>query len=1092
MSYQFITNQNQFLSEVINNILPSSENLYFLIGYFYFSGFKEIYKNIEEKNINILIGLDIEKGLLNKFKEFEIITEIQDYKSKKDIRLSYFKNFIDFFNQTDYFDTLEKQEAFKVFIKKIEEGSLKIKKTLKPNHAKLYLFENKQDYNQGGLFPGTVVTGSSNLTESGLKNQYEINVIFRDQNSYSEAQKIFCDLWSTAVDIVSKDNLDEFLNEVVEKIWIDKIPKPFLLFLRVLYEYFSFKEKSSIKLPSEITRDKFLNLKYQIDAIHQSLDRLNRHSGVIISDVVGLGKSIIASAVAHNLRLKTIVICPPHLKDQWDNDYRFIFDFNAKIYGSGSIDKALLDNSDSEEKLIIVDEAHKYRNEGTQDYANLHKLCQGNKVILLTATPFNNQPEDIFSMIKLFQIPTLSTIQTESNLSNTFRIIIQQYKKIKKAQRENTEDEETIKEKLKIVAAKMRDVISSVVIRRSRLDLLAIDDYRNDLEIQSIKFPKVRDPELMEYDLGDLFDLYLETLLIIAPEDKNKGFKGARYKPIEYIKDKEKYIKKIEDEFGDINLFRQSQVNLATFMKRLLVHRFESSIEAFRKSLDFMIDSATVIKEWYEKLGKIPIYKKGKLPDVNTLLESTNDDIEYELSEINLDSFLREYKEKGLVLIDSKELKKSFIEDVNNDLELLSEIKNRWFEKDNTVSENLYFSKFKDAKIESFKENILKQLINDPSRKIIVFSEYADTAQYLYDKLKDSLKVFLYTSKYATSANKKIIKENFDAGSIIQANDYDVLIATDAISEGYNLHKAGTVFNYDIPYNPTRVVQRVGRINRINIKVFDELYIYNFFPTATGEKEVRIKQIATLKKTMINYILGEDTKVLTPDEELDSFYKEQYKAAAKTQEEKSWDVEYLNLINSIKSGRKDILDEALKIPLRTRVRRTVKKAREGALVFGKKGSEYTFKLGISPQESMTLTSEEAIKLFDAALYEKPEPVSKEFEKIYQNLKNNLFKSKTEFLKDKGIKDAIDKINLLKDIFQPLKSYLEDLLYVLEKLDDLPARFSRLIRAINEKNLDKDIKTLQEEIPHEYLINIINKANTIGKGEEYLILSEELI
>ena len=85
-------------------------------------------------------------------------------------------------------------------------------------------------------------------------------------------------------------------------------------------------------------------MKYQIDAIHQSLDRINRHGGVIISDVVGLGKSIIASAVAHNLRLKTLIICPPHLKDQWDNDYRFLFDFNAKVYGSGSIDKAFLDN----------------------------------------------------------------------------------------------------------------------------------------------------------------------------------------------------------------------------------------------------------------------------------------------------------------------------------------------------------------------------------------------------------------------------------------------------------------------------------------------------------------------------------------------------------------------------------------------------------------------------------------------------------------------------------------------------------------------------------------------------------------------------
>jgi len=284
----------------------------------------------------------------------------------------------------------------------------------------------------------------------------------------------------------------------------------------------------------------------------------------------------------------------------------------------------------------------------------------------------------------------------------------------------------------------------------------------------------------------------------------------------------------------------------------------------------------------------------------------------------------------------------------------------------------------------------------------------------------------------------------------------------------------------------------VGRINRINKKVFDELFIYNFFPTATGEEQVRIKQVVTLKKTMINYILGEDTKVLTPDEELNSFYKEQYRTAERSQEEKSWDVEYLNFINSLKSGRKDIIEEALNIQLRTRIRRTTKKEKTGVIIFGKKGYEYTFKLGRSPKEIVTLTTEDAIKIFEAEPYEKPESVSQEFEKIYQNLKNNLFTSKTEFTKDKGIRDAVDKINLLKDVTPALTSYLEDLLYVLEKLDNLPERFSRLIRAINEKSLQEDLETLQQEVPHDYLISIINKASSISKGEEYLILSEELI
>ena len=102
-------------------------------------------------------------------------------------------------------------------------------------------------------------------------------------------------------------------------------------------------------------------------------------------------------------------------------------------------------------------------------------------------------------------------------------------------------------------------------------------------------------------------------------------------------------------------------------------------------------------------------------------------------------------------------------------------------------------------------------------------------------------------------------------------DQYKILVATDAISEGYNLHRAGTIFNYDIPYNPTRIIQRVGRINRINKKVFDQLFIYNYFPTSIGETETRTKEITTLKMAMIHAIMGEDMQYLTADEELNNF-----------------------------------------------------------------------------------------------------------------------------------------------------------------------------------------------------------------------------
>lgn len=477
MPSKFITNQNELLSDVIHGILPSTQNLYFLVGYFYFSGFEELYQNLVDKQIRILIGMDVERGILNKIKEFHIIQEVNI--SRGQIRQNYFKSLVTLFNDTDFFDTAEKQEAFRLFLNKIRNGSLEIRKTEKPNHAKLYLFEKKPEHSEGGRYPGAVITGSSNLSISGLTSRNEINVVFRDEH-YLEGKKLFETLWDSAIDIVSEMDHTEFESQVIEKIWLEKLPLPFYMYVRVLDEYFSFK-KTLIRFPAEITNNQYFNLKYQTDAIYQALDIIEKHNGVIVADVVGLGKSIIASAIAHNLRKKTIIIAPPHLTDQW-NDYRFSYDFNARVFSSGSIEQALRYAKDDEPKLIIVDEAHKYRNEQTEDYGNLHQLCQGNKVILLTATPFNNRPQDIFSMIKLFQIPAKSTIQTIDNLAYQFRELVKKYKAITKSQREKLQPPMVIKTRINQLAREIRDIISPLLIRRSRLDLQDIEEYRDDLD----------------------------------------------------------------------------------------------------------------------------------------------------------------------------------------------------------------------------------------------------------------------------------------------------------------------------------------------------------------------------------------------------------------------------------------------------------------------------------------------------------------------------------------------------------------------------------------------------------------------------------
>jgi superfamily II DNA or RNA helicase len=1076
MPSEFITNQEKLLTDVVNNILPSSKNLYFLVGYFYFSGFEEIYKNVGDKQVKILVGLEIESNLKKRLKEYDLVQQTNI--SRGDIRQNYYKAMVNIFNDTDFFDTKEKQEAFKVFLAKIKDGSLEIRKTLQPNHAKLYIFENKEEFNQGGNFPGTIITGSSNLSSSGLRDRFEINVLSRDRASFTDAYDIFKKVWDESIAIVDKNNIKEFLYSVVEKVWIDKLPSPFLLFVRVLEEFFPENKSEFLKLPVQITGGKFINLKYQEDAVARALDILQKHGGVIVADVVGLGKSIVASCIAHNLNKKAIIIAPPHLIKQWE-DYHNEFEFHARIYSSGKIEQAILEN-DEEEKLIIIDEAHKYRNELTADYAALHKLCQNNKIVLLSATPFNNRPQDVFSMVRLFQIPTRSTLQTVDNLSFQFKDLIAEYERVRETQRKGSQDGVVIKLRVQEIASRIRNILYPLVIRRSRLDLDAIQEYKDDLRRQKISFPKVNDPKILEYNLGPLSELYEETLEIISADGDKAEFRGTRYKPVNYIMPD--YKATIAKRLGvEENLLKQTQVNVADFMKRLLVRRFESSICAFQSTLDYIIYSSEQISKWYDKAGKVPIYKKGNLPDIDTLVESTGEDLDEELKEIMLDEQLKQYEEKGLWFILKKELSPIFIKDLKRDIEVLKEIREKWFKKGFPD----------DPKLNGFAKIVKAELKKEPHRKIVVFSEFADTAQYLFDSLKDQLRVFKYSSSDASEANKRTIKENFDAGNSIQKNDYDVLIATDAISEGFNLHRAGIVFNYDIPYNPTRVIQRVGRINRINKKVFDELFIYNFFPTATGERETRVRQISTLKIAMVHALFGEDTRVLTSDEELNSYFTNEFREAYASQEELSPEAKYEDFIRRLRSSQSEIIKEAMSIPKRVRIKRTKSRDRKGVVVFGKKGGEYVFKYGPKPGDCLSLSVTDGLSLFEADIKEESQGIDADFNAIYEQMKNKLFSKRTEVALDMGKRQAIDKVEMLMTIVPEIKDYLSDLLRVIKELDSLPDRYARLIRKINQETLKEDIKELQEQVPHHYLSSIIQKVAEIDDEEESLILSEEL-
>jgi len=1072
MYNHFITNQkDNTLSSHINNILPKTDKLDFLVGFFYFSGIKEIYENIKDKKLRILIGLNIETRILDIMHDIEL--KAKKHSSIVASKQEIYDLLIKIFNESDYFENTETEKAFKIYYEKIKNGTLEIKKTNEPCHAKLYIFSYKETEN--GRDPGTVISGSSNLTYNGLTAQSEINVRLRNPDEHKEALHIFDSLWESAYVIASKENLPEFEEKVIKHIWYEKLPSPYLMYIRALYEYFYIDTSKNIRLPYDITENEDVkNLKYQEFAIRQALQTIEKHNGIIIADVVGLGKSVIASAIANNLDLQTLIIAPPHLVNQWE-DYKDDYRIRGKVFSRGLINEAL-DYYNQNTKpnkiwLIILDEAHNYRNEDTKDYAMLHEICSGNKVALLSATPFNNRPSDIYSMVKLFQIPEKSTLQTVSNLGEKFLSLISQYKDLEKGYKNKKIQKQELESKIKDISSKIRKIISPVIIRRSRLDLEAIPEFKEDLKVQNIKFPKVLDPKLLTYDLAGFQETYLSTLEKIYNEQAKQHFKAVRYESANYIKPDclEKVKEEIEQQNIDFNLFKTTQRNLADFMRTMLVRRFESSIYSFKISLNRMLENYENIQKWIEKRSAIPIYKKGRLPDVDALYDDSQ-----ELFPIEIENM----QDKGLFEIKTAYLKEEFFKLFKQDIELLKDLKQTW----ESITD--------DPKVNDFIKIIKEQIKKDATRKVVVFSQFSDTVDYIYAKLKEEkLPVFSYTSKTSSKASKEVIKKNFDAGlpASMQSDDYQILIATDAISEGYNLHRAGTVFNYDIAYNPTRIIQRVGRINRINKKVFDELYIYNYFPSVIGESETRIKEISTLKMAMVHSILGEDTKVLTPDEvptsQFGEIYKKLYGDIFKNEEESSWDTPYRKILNSLKDSND--LQNALALPLRCKIRRINENT--GSLMFVKKGSDFIFKFADKEQNINDISPQEAFGFLNAQKEEKSFTVSNNFNAIYEKIKQSLTASVMQQVKKSRETDALAKIKLARETNKLSQDYAQDLMNAI-KLKSIPAYL--LSEIINTKL--EQISNLPSRISSLYIQKILASADNVGNAKQTLIFSQELL
>lgn len=1094
---RLIDNSTQTLEEALKNTLPQTEKVDILTAYFYFSGFSMLADELEDKHIRILVGKSIDPDLVDELSaairsrpnvDLNLFQNKRYYSQNRSQRKKeYTESFIRLFNKSslsDEFDSTDSQKMQRIFERKLREGTLEIRMTQEDNHAKIFILTNKTEYSANGDSKGVVFMGSSNFTYSGLTGQGELDQRFSDNQDYDNYSKHFNCLWddSEAIDIQTKESNNDFITEIGRKLWIHSKPDPYLVYVRILHELYYRPNEKDIISPEDISDGKFSNLRYQLDAIREGIECIKKNNGVIVADVVGLGKSIIAAAIAHNLDIqRTFIISPPHLMPQW-RDYVQDFGIRGAIVESGGKIEYLHERYATSDKpaLFIIDEAHRYRNELTDGYQRLHQLTRSNaenKVVLLTATPYNNRPQDLFAMVKLFQTPSRSTIHSVENLSYRFHELIAEYKVLeRKGKKKMTE---SIKANLQKLSKELRILIEPIIIRRSRIDLKEIEDYAEDLKMQNISFPEVEGPLLIEYDLGEMRDKYLSTLVNLTKSETEGGFVGARYMSATYLRNPDDFTRKYEKFFDESDL-QQAQKNLAGFMKRLLVTRFESSKYAFKSTLENIMNSYENVIKWWET-GYVPILKKGSL---NSPEDMNIDELLENIDKANNGEFEVEEIKKIAVPVPAEMFHSKFIDVVRNDLRLLIEIYDEWF-KENEVGE--------DPKLNKVEDEIAKLLKENGKRKIVIFTSFADTASWVAEQLKvDGFsRTLLYTGSSKLS-NRKIVAQNFDASLTKdkQKDDYDIIVATDALSEGFNLHRAGIIINYDIPYNPTRVVQRIGRINRINKKVFNTIYILNLFPTDIGATITNIKNIATLKMLLINNIVGSDTRTLTPDEDLQSYFKQTYKEAESATNDASWDNEFKNAYNAIKHNHQ-LLNEAFSIPERTRIVRTGRGV-ETSVAFAKRGDNVLFAIANSNEsEARIAAAEETLQYFKASPEESSEAVDDEMDRKFIKLRRKILEPH-KLPKIEGNRAKAQKaVQYLKEVYRPERDYLSDLFEVINKYDDLSDGELKFIAQLDLSAIETAVNELKKMLTPHYLGVIKERAESIDSVREVIMFSEDL-
>jgi len=526
----------------------------------------------------------------------------------------------------------------------------------------------------------------------------------------------------------------------------------------------------------------------------------------------------------------------------------------------------------------------------------------------------------------------------------------------------------------------------------------------------------------------------------------------------------------------------QSQRNMGRFMKILLVKRLESSFFAFRNSVDrFLYSYEMFIRE----LDNGFVYVSAK--HTNKIFELLENDDDEAIQRLIDEGKAEKYE--------SKDFRDDLKKDLEHDLEILKEIKRLWQQVQ------------RDPKLLRFKDELSRNRVLKDSH-LIIFTESKETANYLYKNTDQQYpgKVLLFTGDSGESVRDRVI-ENFDARSRHKKNDHRILISTEVLSEGVNLHRANVVINYDIPWNPTRMMQRVGRINRVDTP-FDVIHTFNFFPTVQSNDQIKLREAAEGKINAFLTLLGGDAELLTEGEPIGSHELFDRLTSKKTLEgdgeaEES-ELKYLHAIREIRENEPDLFEKIKRLPKKARTAKEDNASPDALITYFRRGKLQKFFLAQTEHATAELDFMTAAGVLESRPDEKQKKLPAHMYDLLDKNKEAFIIATTEEMaepqKRKGRDSAANILRILKATFKNTRTFTDDqelyLKKVLTQLEEggLPKQTSKnTLKALNDLgdelvNPFKVLAVLQTNVPERLLQSHYAEQNPAVFGKREVILS----